>query len=56
MKNQDKKNQHSASQNLNDNFNNGIDMFGLGIQVFKISSVKNIEQDKSNTRKLMKNI
>jgi hypothetical protein len=55
MKNQDKKNTHSASQKLNDS-TGGIDSFGLGIQVFKISSVKNIEQDKSNTRKFMKNI
>jgi hypothetical protein len=42
MKNQDKKNMHSASQKLNDNMAIGMDMFGLGIQVFKISSVKNI--------------
>lgn len=33
-----------------------FEQFGLGIQVFKIESNKNVEGDQSNQRKMFKNI
>jgi hypothetical protein len=58
MKNSNNLN-HNIKNNQNNNFNS-LDGFGLGIQVFKIESKKNIETNsnnpKSKNRNMMKNI